>query len=252
MRMRSVDKLIDYVAKVSKEPINVDGEQILKEPVRSVALGDKFFRKDDCKLCGRCCINQDICYTVEHFETLVAKDHTERFATLGLDASVKELWKEDVVNRAFLVNGAEVVFSLSQKSDAKTIQKVFYPDRGTVGRCKWLLADGEFYKCSIHPVRPITCRLPHLRFFYRKDLNRTILGVSQYGRNWALGCPVTFEDAYDEQSVQDRIVWLEELLRAAEDMKIKTYLPEILEYLEAGNRAPMKFYLADKKQSALF
>lgn len=66
------------------------------------------------------------------------------------------------------------------------------------------------------------------------------MGLMQFGRNWALRCPVQFGDP-DEESVQVRILWLRRLLATAEDMGINTWLPEILDYLEGGGRQPRVF-----------
>jgi hypothetical protein len=132
------------------------------------------------------------------------------------------------------------------KDKPKDALKVTYPNRGTIERCHWLFEKDGTYRCRIHPMRSITCGMPHLRFFYTDTTHTTSLGLSQYGRNWALQCPVSFGKV-DEQSVFLRTIWLGRLLDTAKDMDIETYLPEILRYLEFG-RVSHKFELKSRRK----
>lgn len=237
--MNSIYKIIDYIAKVSKQPITVDGKVILEKPVTQVTISDKFFFKDDCTMCGRCCPNENTAYTVSRWKKII-------------DTSIEEFWKFDLEysdalllfthaeKKLFNVNGKDVLIYSHPKDNSKDCNRVDYPDRPNLERCHWLFEKDGKYLCEIHPIRSITCGMPHLRFFHNKNTGHTSLGVSQFGRNWALGCPVHFE-GFDEESVQTRIYWLKELKEAADDLGIKTYLPEIIEYLESGKRRQHTF-----------
>lgn len=46
--------------------------------------------------------------------------------------------------------------------------------------------------CGIHEINPIHCRMPLMKFKQVKD--KVYIIKEQYGRNWALGCPIKFGD----------------------------------------------------------
>lgn len=237
--MDSIYKLIDYIAKVSKQPITVDGKVILEKPVTQVTISDKFFLKDDCTMCGRCCPNENTAYTSSRWLEVLNVPESE-FDKFGLDYSNARILFTRAEKKLIDVNGKHVVFHSFAKDNSKECNRIDYPDRPNIERCHWVFEKDGNYLCKIHPVRSITCGMPHLRFFHNKNTGHTSLGVSQFGRNWALGCPVKFE-GFDEKSVQTRIYWLQQLEMAADDLGIKTYLPEILEYLESGKRRQHTF-----------
>lgn len=244
--MDSMDKIIDYIAKVTKQPLTVNGKVITNKPVDIVSLSDKFFLKDDCHMCGRCCPNENTAFTVSELEKI--KNAVELdFEAWGLDYSNKDLLLEGIKQKVININGQDKFYYSHPKDPPSTCNRVSYPDRSNLQRCHWLFEDGGLYKCMIHPVRSITCRMPHLRFFHNRKTNKTSMGVSQFGRNWALGCPIEFV-GYDEDSVQSRIESLKILNETANDLGIKTYLPEILDYLAEGNRHPKKFTLKKRRK----
>lgn len=237
--MDSIYKLIDYIAKVSKEPITIDGKVILDKPVTQVTVSDKFFLKDDCTMCGRCCPNENTAYTQSRWRSFT---HTliEEFENLGLNYSDAQMLFAHAEKKLINVNNRDVIFYSHPKDNSKECNRINYEDRPNIERCHWVFEKDGKYLCKIHPVRSITCGMPHLRFFHNKNTGHTSLGVSQFGRNWALGCPVNFE-GIDEASVQTRIFWLKELKQASDDLGIRTYLPEVIDYLESGNRRPHTF-----------
>ena len=71
--------------------------------------------------------------------------------------------------------------------------------------------------------------------FLNKNTRTSTIGLSQFGRNWALKCPVVFGDV-DEESTLSRIHWLNILNNVSQDLGIDTFLPEILMYLDNGER----------------
>lgn len=244
--MDSIYKLIDYVAKVSKQAIYLDGRCILTEPVSSVALSPKFFIKDNCEMCGRCCPNENTAYTKTCFELVQAVEKCD-FDIWGLNYTDKLLLIERIEEKIININGNEVTFYSHPKDNKENCNRINYPDRPNLERCHWVFEMEGTYRCKIHPARSITCGMPHLRFFYNSKTNRTGLGVSQFGRNWALGCPAKFGDI-DEESIQGRIKWLQLLDIAAKDMGIETFLPEILDYLASGRREPKQFNLKERRK----
>lgn len=243
--MDSIYKLIDYVAKVSKVPVYVDGELIPGTPVGRVALSANFFMKDDCYMCGKCCPNENTAYTETCFEIIQAVTE-EDFSKWDLDYSYSLQLLEGADEVSININGRDIKFYSHPKDYSPNVNKVHYDDRGTLDRCHWLFEKNGVYLCRIHPMRSITCGMPHLRFLHNSTYDTTTLAVSQFGRNWRLKCPVTF-GSYDEESVQTRIYWLRLLQVAAEDMGIETHLPEILNYLDSGKREPIRFSIIERK-----
>lgn len=241
--MNSIYKLLDYVAKVSKEKIWIDDEgmeAIYSYPVTQVTISDKFFIKDDCSLCGRCCVNENNAFTKSTLMTIKDAKSTD-YVRWGLDFSDNAKLMQGIIVKGITINDNDVLVFEYPKDKTTEAQIVSFEGRPNLQRCHWmfLYPDGT-YRCRIHPVRSVTCGMPHLRFFHNEKTQHTSLGVSPYGRNWALGCPVTFGE-FDEESTKERIFWLHRLNEAADDLNIKTYLPEILEYLDNGGRKAKVF-----------
>lgn len=82
--------------------------------------------------------------------------------------------------------------------------------------------------------------------FLNKTTRTSTIGLSQFGRNWALKCPVVF-GGVDEESTLSRIHWLDILNKVSQDLGIDTFLPEILMYLDGGGRQLRVFEKPSKK-----
>lgn len=246
MSVESSLKILEYVNKVSKEPIVLNGEPFGTPPAEKVVLNDSFFYKDDCVMCGKCCPNETTVWTEEGL-TRIANATPHDFTKWELDPHVLTELLNRVDRKVVNINGKAVVFYVSDKDDAKDAFRLEWPDRKEQPRCHWLFEKDGTYRCRIHPVRSVTCGMPHCRFFHNANTHTTIIGVSQFGRNWALKCPVEFGPP-DEASVQTRISWLERLYATAEDCGIDTFLPEIIHYLRMGNRSSAVFEAKPKKK----
>lgn len=240
MSIESSLKLIEYVCKVSKVPILVDGQPYGNPPPKSVIIKPSFFKKDDCSMCGRCCVNEAAVYTAEGMRRILNCDDLQ-FLELGLDEKVSSHLISGLQEACYDINGKLVKFWSYPKDSRNDANKLYWPDRGSKTRCHWLIQVDNTYRCSIHPIRPITCAIPHMRFMYSTRSHNVSIGTYQYGRNHRLGCPVKFE-GFDEQSVQNKLVWLRRLLIVADDLGVETFLPEIIHYLESGGREPKIFY----------
>lgn len=247
MSVESSVKILDYINKVAKEPILLNGEPFGNPPAQRVVLNDSFFWKDDCTMCGKCCPNETTVWTEEGVRR-INSSMPEDFEKWGLDyrvvGEIFDRMEPHVVN----LNGKDVGFFVSDKDKPKEAFRLAWSDRAEQPRCHWLFEKDGTYRCRIHPVRSVTCGLPHCRFFHSKATHTTTIGVSQFGRNWALKCPVEFGQVVDEDSTQSRILWLERLHATAQDCGIDTFLPEILEYLHAGNRSSTVFEAKPKKK----
>lgn len=239
-------KILEYVNKVSKESIVLNGQPFGTPPAEKVVLNDSFFQKDDCTMCGKCCPNETTVWTQEGVNRILHTPQGE-FEKWGLDYGVIYEIGSRIKPTPVNINGREVLFYVSDKDKTREALHVEWPDRKERPRCHWLFEKDGTYRCRIHPVRSVTCGMPHCRFFHSQASHTTTIGLSQFGRNWALKCPVEFGEV-DEASTQTRIFWLERLYATAEDCGIDTFLPEILYYLHAGNRSSTVFEAKPKKK----
>lgn len=246
MSVESSIKLLEYINKVSKEPILLNGEPFGTPPVEKVVLNDSFFQKDDCTMCGKCCPNETTVWTQEGMSRVINATPQD-FTVWDLDPLVVSEITGRVFEHIVSINGRQVVFYVSEKDKNSEALHIEWPDRMEQPRCHWLFEKDGTYRCRIHPVRSVTCGMPHCRFFHSEATHTTTIGVSQFGRNWRLKCPVQFGQ-YDEASVQTRILWLERLYATAQDCGIDTFLPEILDYLHRGNRSAAVFRTNTKKK----
>lgn len=246
MSVESSMKILEYINKVSKKCIVLNGEPFGTPPVEKVVLNDSFFQKDDCVMCGKCCPNETTVWTAEGLKR-IADATPHDFSKWGLNHEVVQEIHARVQEQVVDINGKEVSFFVSGKDKPNEAFRLAWPDRKEQPRCHWLFEKEGTYRCRIHPVRSVTCGMPHCRFFHSAATHTTTIGLSQFGRNWALKCPIEF-GAVDEESVQTRILWLERLYATAEDCGIDTFLPEILEYLHAGNRSSTVFEAKPKKK----
>lgn len=246
MSVESSMKILEYIDKVSKEFIMLNGQPFGTPPTAKVVLNDSFFQKDDCTMCGKCCPNETTVWTAEGMRRIAQMDPRE-FTRWDLNPFVINEIERRITEHPVIINGKEVLFFVSEKDKPNDAFKLEWEDRKEQPRCHWLFEKDGTYRCRIHPVRSVTCGLPHCRFFHSTATHTTTIGLSQFGRNWALKCPVEFGPV-DEESTQSRILWLERLNATAEDCGIDTFLPEILEYLHAGNRSSAVFEAKPKKK----
>ena len=248
MSIESSTKILEYINKVSKEFMIVDENAFGYAPVDRVVLNESFFLKDDCKMCGKCCPNETTVWTKEGLDRINSAV-SEDFEKWGLDFSSIDDIKSRMKTVVHSINGKNIEFYVSDRDSNAKAFKLSWDDRKEQMRCHWLFEKEGTYRCRIHPVRSVTCGMPHCRFFHSESAyeTSTTIGLSQFGRNWALKCPVEFGSA-NEDSVQTRILWLERLNAVAEDCGIDTFLPEILEYLHAGNRSPKEFVHRTRKK----
>lgn len=244
MSIDSSIKLIDYINKVAREPIMLDGQMFGVLPPTSVKLCESFFAKDDCKMCGKCCPWETNAWTQEGVDR-IRQATPEEFNVYELNYGVLGRLEELIQEEHHTINGKDVVFYSVPKPDKECAMYVSWPDRQVQPRCRWLFEKGGTYRCQIHPVRSITCGMPHCRMLHQVRTRTTFIGLAQYGRNFRLKCPVKFCEGIDEKSIQSRMYWLKRLDAAAHDIGVTTWIPEIVEYVDSGKRIPVVF---DKKR----
>ena len=222
MSVNNIEKIMQYVEPISKNPIEIDGK-LYSEQVESIKLNKTFLIGDSCSMCGRCCINEANIFTKSEVKSILEIDYAE-YAKWGLDKNLPEMLKELVYPIEYNINGN--IITLYKCDSIPNFYDI--PDRGNINRCRWLVKRSDIiFVCGIHPVVSIMCDMPHLRFFHNRKNKTLSLGVSQYGRNWLLKCPVVF----DKNVVDFKLSKLYHLQRVCDDLKVDTYLPEIISYI---------------------
>lgn len=228
--MNNLDKILHYILFFSREPIEVDG-QIKDRKKTGIRLSSTFFHSDDCIQCGRCCIGEDHVYT-EHEYKHIMNCTKEEFDAEDLPVDRLYELQRNTFPEHHIINGKDIIVYVHKCP--KTI--MYIPAKGKEKEtCNWLFEDRGLYRCGIHPVSSMTCDLPHTRMFHVK--NGTVsIGTSQYGRNWAMGCPIEFFEPKDEDEFEyiknRRITKLQSIEDCAKDMNITTFIPEVIDYIK--------------------
>jgi len=231
MSVNNIIKTLMYIYPITKDRIEYNNE--VWEPVNAIYLRESLFCKDECLICGKCCIAEDNLYLP--FEV----DNMHNVLNTEIDTNTHKLNGKGYDNiRELLSTLVPITVQLNNKEytlyKSKTEPNIYeFADRGVLKRCHWDLPteDGRL-GCGIHPVSALTCRMPHVRFFYNHDKRSTSIGHSQYGRNWALKCPAKVSKTEFSLDTLDTVIANFELLQKYCDyFEINTYCPEILERL---------------------
>ena len=230
--MNNIDKIMYYVKFISTKPIEFDDKVIDATP-KKVRIGSHFFHTDDCVSCGKCCIPEWNVFTQSEYDKMqtMSEDYFEKYP----------LPKQ---NYTELVNGIE---ESEHIVNGKTIK--LYTFKGPKNpmqipgtpkakdKCYWMFHDenSDTYRCGIHPCRSITCAMPHLRWFYNQNSRTLSLSESQYGRNWAIGCPIEFKEPtkeefdYCKENRIEKLVWLDTV---AKDLNVDTWLERFIDIVK--------------------
>lgn len=231
--MNNFDKVFSYLKPILKKKITVDGKDI--EPsLKHLHLSEFYFKSDGCVSCGRCCKPWDNLYTESEYKRImsITKEEVEDY---GLDFFRIEELREDLDCEEHVVNGKTIKLYLYKNKG-----KELYIDcrKETREVCNWQFKKEGKYLCGIHPVRSITCRMPHMRVIagQAKPFRTSSVSIAQYGRNYLLGCPISLDLPKDEEEFEknkkesrNKLLGLKKI---ADDLNVETYIPEILEYAE--------------------
>lgn len=242
MSISSSLKLIEYLKKCIKEDlvVQIRGEQYKYAKKFGMMIHPSFFLKDSCRCCGLCCVDEETVFTQSDIDVL---DNST-----VLQKSREDL-RKSIQSETIIINNCDRIIYTSPKLRNQSKCAFEGVNRTPKTRCRWLNTgdtntvgfDGPHY-CKIHAFRSVTCRIPHMVFRDSHDNKYGILSTRQYGRNWALQCPIKFDEVIDGHDIQTKINSLKHLERCAADLGVRTWLPEVIKYLEAGNRLPITFY----------
>lgn len=233
MSVNNLSKIMQYLLPLSKKAITIDGE-VFDTPRKSLKLSHTFFDIDDCQGCGKCCVPENLLLTQTEYNRLMAyKD--QDFIDYGLQVEDLHNLQTTIVPTKYTINGKEITVYICQGKKQRMILDTKDPENER-DVCYHLFKKAPgVYRCKIHPVRSITCRMPHTRIFHSSS-GSTSIGISQFGRNWALGChiefksPETAEEFESQKAVKiAQFVYLKEI---AEDLNIETYLPDLIDYAQ--------------------
>ena len=266
MSVPNIEKLFQYLQCFSIEPIEYCSSLTDFTDNKIITIGDKitdirlnyaFFYNDNCQMCGGCDPAESNIFTSSEYEQIKACQD-EIFIEAGLDPAYLHQLKENLYKSTCVINGKEVSIYIYKQEP----NELFLPTRGKIiKRCSWCFQDSEKrFKCRIHPVESITCIMPHLRTYHFKGSNKASLGVTQFGRNWALKCPVELtppknKDQF-EYNKSNRIAKLERLHQVGLDLNIPTYLPQVIDYVKNTHftdyESRLDVNVLSKKQRSLF
>lgn len=232
MSVNNVLKIMTYIYPISKQKI-VCGKYEW-QPVKSIYIRPSLFAYDECLVCGKCCISEDLVFLP--FEV---SDMREVLKTKNVDEIEHKLNGKGYDNIEELlaslspfeveVNGKSYILFKS-KLPAKIYE---FEDRGTLQRCHFNLPteDGRL-GCGIHPVSSLTCKMPHIGFYHNSKSLSTSIGHGEYGRNWAMKCPADIKkEGFNINSLKTAIANFELLAKYCKYFKIETYVSEILNCL---------------------
>lgn len=119
MSVDSMSKILEYVSKVARQPIFVDGERYPTPVVEKVVLQESFFYKDDCMMCGKCCPNETTVFTSEGWGRIHSATK-EDFLKWGLDPIAREELLMRCTPQVIDINGSSIVYWVSDKDHVKT------------------------------------------------------------------------------------------------------------------------------------
>lgn len=232
MSINNVSKILSYIYPISKQPITY--KNITFEPIKHLYLRSTLFCKDECLICGKCCIAEDnvfLPFEVENmYECLRAKD---------IDINVHKVNGKGYANIEELIESLNPFYATINGKEYKLFNSRLgsntyeFADRGVLKRCHWNLPteDGRL-GCGIHTVSSLTCKMPHIRFIHNTKTRSTSIGHSQYGRNWALKCPAEVSKTeFSKDSLHTVISNFKLLNHYCEYFEIDTWCKEIIDKL---------------------
>lgn len=200
-----IRKSIDVIMKLSlvENEVTINNKSFYYPPIKEIVYSPTLKRKDNCVACGRCCIGFSLVFLPGETIPNVIKNRLEFINIIVNNRNVK------------------IGFYRQQK-----VRK----DNG----CDFL--KGELTKihtcqCMIHDSKPIHCAMPHLRFQNNIGTNKTTIMKTQFGRNWAVGCPVLLNDIDEyEPSLRD-IKKLEIISKISKELGILSLADDIIKDL---------------------
>lgn len=199
----SIEKLFDYLGRITKERFVVEYKNIKKNfkriynPPTKIVVSNNLFREYSCLKykCSRCC------WKLRDWNVFTRKQMFE----------LRNKYNEE---------------SKYPKPQIIIINKkkfIVYVENNTTRHCPHL--DKENNKCKIHIINPIHCALPLIKF--KSVKGTTYITREYFGRNWLMKCPVKFKPM-TEGGYKTTLFMLDRVKQMAEEYNIKTYIDDII------------------------
>lgn len=205
----SFDKVVNvYFAAFTTEPFTYKGKQY--EP-KVLTVSPSFFHSFNCfSKCGGCCSQFSLDFIPG--EPMPTGDQAE-----------------DFYDRPVSFNGQS--FNLITKDEHKLGKTV--PNNPKQTRCDFLQLDTGY--CGIHQKHPLTCDFAGLMVWNKEKT--AWLGTRPFGRRWAMmrldgvrGGFCTIDKVIEEKNRVENIRRLERLHKWMEFFKIKSHVPNVIDW----------------------
>lgn len=194
MKTDSIEKILYKLSSTSLEPIYYQGKLISEQVVSNFQILPSFFRTFICPPgCHACCLNFSIDFL-----------------------PCNNINNELLCNRTITVNSKEF-----------TVTSYF-----NEGKCNFLkpIRDNNTLGCSLFPLTCLSCaEAPQIGL--RKKKNISVLMKTPYGRAWAFKLKPQCKFINQLTNLKSEINLLKRYLEYANYFKIKTILPEIIDFL---------------------
>lgn len=233
-------RILEYVSFFTKEDISIlyRNKEYRFDAIKKFIISPTFWQSDDCNVCGKCCSNFGIAF----FESELSKLQLSK-SKIVQEELIPNLKKIDILyngkpkNLYYMYPVADKHVEMFDAGD-RTVRSCPF-SRTIEGTLEFQTAAGikrieGARGCCIHLDRSHTCKFPHIRFYHNtRQPGIMRMGVHQYGRNWAMKCPISFLP-FNIDEIRGKIQTLKDFYRDIQYLGTETWLPEIINYLETN------------------
>lgn len=227
-------KLLEYIVKMNKEPLHIQLGSVDKvfPAITKFVINPNFWLADTCLGCGRCCRNFGMAYFKEEYDNM-SKLTDDQLKELNVDTEKAHSLMSRLKPVTAKFNGKEVVLYTHSPVPSKECVVNTTEGRNFVS-CPYVVEKDDLHLCSVHGIRSFTCKFPHMRFYQGNNRHEiAYVATRQYGRNWALKCYAEFGEPSLE-AVRKKLSLLEEFNHYVSSIGVKTWLPDIIEYIKSN------------------
>jgi hypothetical protein len=212
----SYGKTLSQIRVVAKERFEVDGKAYVP-PEEGLVLSASFWQRYGCYLgCGGCCRDFSLDYLPYEW-ALFCRDFPQ-YADRGRERSIE-------------VNGRPKTLVTIANDESRT------QEAGGALFCQFLNMDSG--SCSVHAQNPYSCRVELIKL--REIAGTGYILKGHFGRAWNMmkvdgergDLLCDFSDFSEEQLLENDIPVLKQLMRWASYLGIHTYIPDILDTIDA-------------------
>ena len=193
-----------------------DGDSLEIKPFNKIVISPSFFKSFNCARCCVCC--QKGISPLVYSKSDVVRMIPEQNKNLEKDLIYK------------LLTGLKEISIFVNNEEKKLF---LYEFNGF--RCGFdkLTSGDDIWSCELHMegLKQLLCFLPWIRITKRGS--KAVLTKKPFGYTWAFGCRAYWEKEFnEEQFLHHDLEIIRRLIEYSEDLNLKTYWPEVLEYLE--------------------